>query len=189
MSPKRHPGGPMRAVGRQLFGQHGYGIAGYELFARIVGLLLSLAVSLIILLALFHLFRALVTDAMATGGEFDFATFRTFFEMVLTVLIALEFNHTLAEIVAGRSGLIQARAVVLIGILVVVRKFILIEIESTPALFLIGLALAIFALGVVYWLVVDVDRRAPRRGRSSGEGSDEGSDDDSTGDRERTILG
>ncbi len=152
----------LRTAAHDVFRADGPGMAVYQSFARVVGLLLSLAVSLIIVLALIELFAALATNVAATGGGFQYARFQSFFEMVLTVLIALEFNHTLAGIVSGRGGLIQARAVVLIGILVVVRKFILIDIESTPALFLMGLALAIFALGVVYWLVVDVDRRAGR---------------------------
>jgi uncharacterized membrane protein (DUF373 family) len=113
-------------------------------------------------LALFELFVALVRDVAETGGAFEYESFQSLFEMVLTVLIALEFNHTLAGIVSGRGGLIQVRAVVLIGILVIVRKFILIDMDSTPALFLMGLALAIFAMGVVYWLVVDVDHRSRR---------------------------
>lgn len=174
--------GATRALGRELFSQHGRGLAAYEYFARLVGLLLSVAVSLIILLALFHLFRALVTGAIPVDENFDYAAFQRLFEMVLTVLIALEFNHTLAEVVAGRSGLVQARAVVLIGILVIVRKFILIEIDGTPALFLMGLALSILALGIVYWLVVDVDRRASVS--KPGEAGKGASDDGGSSDRD-----
>ncbi|MEX1081156.1 MAG: phosphate-starvation-inducible PsiE family protein [Halofilum sp. (in: g-proteobacteria)] len=155
----------LRSAARELFNSDGRGLATYEAFARLVGFLLSVAVSVIIVLALIDLFWALATDVLATGESFDYATFQVFFEMVLTVLIALEFNHTLAGIVSGRGGLIQVRAVVLIGILVIVRKFILIDIESTSALFLMGLALAIFALGIVYWLVVDVDHRARRHAK------------------------
>lgn len=157
----------LRTAAYDVFGADGPGMAVYEGFARLIGLLLSLAVSLIIVLALVDLVTALATNALATRGGFEYANFQSFFEMVLTVLIALEFNHTLAGIVSGRGGLIQVRAVVLIGILVVVRKFILIEIENTPALFLMGLALSILALGVVYWLVVDVDHRVPN-GQAAG---------------------
>lgn len=159
---KTKAGGGLRNAARQIFSADGWGMATYEGFARFVGLLLSVAVSVIIVLALFELFVALARDTIETGGGFEYENFQSLFEMVLTVLIALEFNHTLAGIVSGREGLIQVRAVVLIGILVIVRKFILIDIDSTSALFLMGLALAIFALGVVYWLVVDVDHRSRR---------------------------
>lgn len=156
------PAGALRKAARQLFSADGWGMATYEGFARFVGFLLSVAVSLIIVLALVQLFTALVHDMIEAGVGFEYENFQSLFEMVLTVLIALEFNHTLAGIVSGREGLIQVRAVVLIGILVIVRKFILIDIDSTSAMFLMGLALAIFALGVVYWLVVDVDHRSRR---------------------------
>lgn len=162
-------GDTLRNVVRQLFSADGWGMATYEGFARFVGFLLSVAVSLIIVLALVQLFTALVHDAIETGVGFEYENFQSLFEMVLTVLIALEFNHTLAGIVSGRGGLIQVRAVVLIGILVIVRKFILIDIESTSAFFLMGLALAIFAMGVVYWLVVDVDHRSRRTAAEDGD--------------------
>lgn len=158
--PKTKAGGALRNAARQVFSADGWGMATYEGFARFVGLLLSVAVSLIIVLALFQLFTALIHDVIGAGAGFEYENFQSLFEMVLTVLIALEFNHTLAGIVSGREGLIQVRAVVLIGILVIVRKFILIDIDSTSAMFLMGLALAIFALGIVYWLVVDVDHRS-----------------------------
>lgn len=149
----------LSAIGREVFSQKGRGIQIYHYFARSVGLLLSVAVAIIMMIALFYLFVDLVKTVFAGPPAFDYKLFQHFFEMVLTALIALEFNHTLTEIVTGRSGLIQVKAVVLIGILVIVRKFILLEIETTPAMFLVGLAFATLALGIVYWLVADVDRR------------------------------
>jgi len=151
-----------RAFAREIFSEQGRGITVYHYFARSVGLVLSVVVSIIMILALYYLVRDLVLTFATGPPEFDYRLFQRFFEILLTALIALEFNHTLTEIVTGRSGLIQVKAVVLIGILVVVRKFILLEMETTQASFLMGLALAILALGIVYWLVVDVDRREPR---------------------------
>lgn len=149
----------LSAIGREVFSQRGRGIQIYHYFARTVGLVLSVAVAIIMILALYFLFLDLIDTVFSGPPAFDYKLFQHFFEIVLTVLIALEFNHTLTEIVTGRSGLIQVKAVVLIGILVIVRKFILLEIETTSALFLTGLALATLALGIVYWLVADVDRR------------------------------
>lgn len=149
----------LSTIGHEVFSQKGRGIQIYHYFARSVGLLLSIAVAIIMLIALYYLFVDLAKTVFAGPPDFDYKLFQHFFEMVLTALIALEFNHTLTEIVTGRSGLIQVKAVVLIGILVIVRKFILLEIETTPAMFLVGLAFATLALGIVYWLVADVDRR------------------------------
>lgn len=157
----------MKVFVREVFSEQGTGIEVYHYFARSVGFILSVAVSIIMIFSLYYLFQGLWETLTQGPARFDYAVFQHFFEMVLTALIALEFNHTLTEIVTGRGGLIQVKAVVLIGILVVVRKFILIEIETTAPLFLMGLALAILALGAVYWLVVDIDRKAARAGTST----------------------
>ena len=142
-----------------LLDQRGGGMRMYQRFERLIGLALSVAVSVIILFALAHLIQALVTTLSGGLAEFDYRVFQRFFELILTVLIALEFNHSLAEVVKGRGSLVQVKIVVLIGILVVVRKFILLDIEQTPATYLLGLSAAVLALGIVYWIVVDVDRR------------------------------
>jgi len=138
----------------------GAAIGLYARFERIIGLVLSICVSFVILLAILHLVQGLVVTFAAGLHEFDYRVFQGLFEMILTVLIALEFNHSLAEVVKGKGSLVQVKTVVLIGILVVVRKFILIEIDTASAVVLFGLSAAILGLGIVYWLVVDVDRRA-----------------------------
>jgi len=151
--------GWLKSVAGEVFSEEGRGLTVYAYFARSVALVLSIVVSFIMLLALYYLILDLGRTFVGGPPEFDYRLFQRFFEILLTALIALEFNHTLTEIVTGRGGVIQAKAVILIGILVIVRKFILLEMETTQASFLMGLALAILALGIVYWLVVDVDRR------------------------------
>jgi len=131
----------------------------YVQFERLVGLALNACVSVVILYAIANLVHGLIDAFMADPRTFDYQVFQGLFEMILTVLIALEFNHSLAEVVKGRGSLVQVKTVVLIGILVVVRKFVLIDLETATAQILLGLAAAILALGVVYWLVVDIDRR------------------------------
>jgi uncharacterized membrane protein (DUF373 family) len=48
---------------------------------------------------------------------------------------------------------------------------VLIDIDNTSASMFLGLAAAILALGVVYWLVVDIDRRDSEVVSASGAGS------------------
>lgn len=153
-----------------LLDHHGGGIRLYRRFERLIGLALSVTVSVIIVFALAHLVQALVEALLSGLQEFDYRLFQRFFELILTVLIALEFNHSLAEVVKGRGSLVQVRIVVLIGILAVVRKFILIEIDTTSGVYLLGLSAAILALGLVYWIVVDVDRRQLERGDETADG-------------------
>lgn len=140
----------------------------YAQFERLVGLALTACVSVVILFAIANLALGLA-GAFGDGPRtFDYRVFQGLFEMILIVLIALEFNHSLAEVVKGKGSLVQVKTVVLIGILVVVRKFVLIDIDTTTVQMLLGLAAAILALGVVYWLVVDIDRR---RARESTDGA------------------
>jgi uncharacterized membrane protein (DUF373 family) len=47
----------------------------------------------------------------------------------------------------------------MIAILAVVRKFIILDLSQTEAMKLLALGAAILALGIVYWLVRDQDRR------------------------------
>jgi uncharacterized membrane protein (DUF373 family) len=73
--------------------------------------------------------------------------------MVLTVLIALEFKHTLLVVKHHRRAVVQVRAVVLIALLALVRRFIILELyQATPSV-VAALAGAALALGIVFWLV------------------------------------
>jgi uncharacterized membrane protein (DUF373 family) len=58
-----------------------------------------------------------------------------------------------------RQTIVQVRTVILIAMLAVVRKLIILDIGATTAALTFALAAAILALGGVYWLVRDQDRR------------------------------
>ena len=144
-----------------MFESGGPAMRAYVQFERLVGLALTGCVSVVIIFAMVHLVYGLTGAFEAGPHTLNYPVFQRLFEMILTVLIALEFNHSLAEVVKGKGSLVQVKTMVLIGILVVVRKFVLIDIDSgsTSPPLILGLAGAILALGVVYWLVVDIDRR------------------------------
>ena len=72
--------------------------------------------------------------------------------MVLTVLIALEFKHMLL-VRHHRRTIVQVRAVILVALLALVRRFIIIDLyQNTPGA-IAALAGATLALGVVFWLI------------------------------------
>src|SRR3954470_561449 len=89
----------------------------------------------------------------------DQAVFQAIFGMILTVLIALEFNHSILSVLERKQSIVQVRTVVLIALLALVRKFIILDASKTEPLTLLGLAAAILALGAVHWLVRDQDRK------------------------------
>jgi uncharacterized membrane protein (DUF373 family) len=90
------------------------------------------------------------------------------FGMIFTVIIALEFKRSLLGLAERHSGVVQVRTVILIALLAVVRKLIIIDTSSADPWHLSGLAVAVLALGVVYWLVGDRDERDAMRERTGG---------------------
>jgi uncharacterized membrane protein (DUF373 family) len=94
----------------------------------------------------------------------------------LTVLIALEFNHTLRYVVTRERGIIQAKIVILIAVLALVRKIIVTDLSAMAPDALAAEATLILALGVTYWLMRERDdrlhlARRPRRAAGVREGA------------------
>jgi uncharacterized membrane protein (DUF373 family) len=71
-----------------------------------------------------------------------------------------------------RYGIVQLRTVVLIALLALVRKFIIIDAAHAPPATILGLAASVLALGSVYWLVRDQDRRQADKEDAREPGSD-----------------
>lgn len=132
----------------------------YERFERLVAMLLSVAIAVTVLYAMYylvlHVFTLLV---VRTADPFDYRVFQAVFEMILTVLIALEFNHTIVRSLKGEGSIVQIKVVLLIGMLVLVRKFIIMDLETLDPWKVSALALAVIALGVTYWLMRERDDR------------------------------
>lgn len=78
----------------------------------------------------------------------------------MTLLIAMEFNHSILETMNRFHRIIQVRTVVLVGNLALVRKFIIVNIETTSATTIGALAFAVIALGALYWLIGESDKSA-----------------------------
>ena len=83
----------------------------------------------------------------------------------MTLLIALEFNHTLQYVVSREQSIIQTQVVLLIALLALARKFIILDLHDVSPGHLLGLAAITLALGIAYWLIRDREsvRRATRR--------------------------
>jgi uncharacterized membrane protein (DUF373 family) len=125
----------------------------YERFEQLVAHVLSVVISIIILVSLWQLIRAvislLVSDAL---NPLDHAVFQTIFGMIMTLLIAMEFKHSITRVMARRDHIVQVKTVLLVALLAIARKFIILDLASTPA-HIAALAVALVALGSVYWLM------------------------------------
>jgi uncharacterized membrane protein (DUF373 family) len=132
----------------------------YQRFEGLVALLLTLVIGLIILVALFRLTFGVVTGLLlGVLDPLDHGVFQTVFGEILTLLIALEFNHTLQYFVKREQSIIQTKIVLLIALLAIARKFIVLDLNSASAAQLLGLATITLALGITYWLMRERDDR------------------------------
>ena len=132
----------------------------YQRFEQAVALVLTLLISGVIVAATAHLVLVEVRDYLLNPlAPVDAASFQSIFGMIMTVLIALEFNHAIISILHRKDSIVQLRTVILIALLAMARKFIIIDFTGTEPLAVFGLASALLALGLVYWLVRDQDHR------------------------------
>ncbi|MDB5643933.1 MAG: diguanylate cyclase [Hyphomicrobiales bacterium] len=132
----------------------------YERFEQIISLVLTGLISLVIIGAMLNLtFRIALLLIYGLIDPAEQELFHAIFGMVLTVLIALELNHSILGVLERKNSIIQVRTVVLVSLLALVRKFIVMDTGKTEPVTIIGLALSVVALGIVYWLVHDQDRK------------------------------
>ena len=126
----------------------------YEKFEQTVVSVLTLVIAGIVTIATWQLLlHTLNLVESHLVNLTDSQVFQSIFGMVLTVLIALEFKHTLLVVRHHRRAIVQVRAVVLIALLALVRRFIILDLYQTTPSVIAALAGAALALGVVFWLV------------------------------------
>ncbi len=133
----------------------------YQKFEHAVILVLTLLISIVVALAVWNLTLKILLSIFASRGfdPSDYAVFQALFGMIFTVIIALEFKRSLLVVAERRQSIVQVRTVILLALLAIVRKLIILDLATTDSMQLFALAAAILALGVVYWLVRDQDRR------------------------------
>jgi len=143
----------------------------YQRFESLVAFALTLVVVSIILVALYRLASEVIVGLLlGVLDPLDHRIFQSVFGEIMTLLIALEFNHTLQYVVKREQSIIQTKVVLLIALLAMARKFIILDLGATSGEQLLGLAAITLVLGVVYWLMRERDDRAtsiPRRSEES----------------------
>lgn len=134
----------------------------YQRFEAFVALMLSLVIAAVIVVALWRLvFRVGDTLVLQSLNPLEHGVFQAVFGDILTVLIALEFNHTLQYVVARERGIIQARVVIVIAVLALVRKIMVTDLSKIPPAGLAAEAALLLALGVTYRLMRERSNRRP----------------------------
>ena len=149
-------------------------LTAYERFEALVAIALRLVIGLVILVAFYRLLSDVVeTVVLQSVNPLEHSVFERVFGEILTLLIALEFNHTLQYIVSDERGIVRAKIVILIALLALSRKVIVFDLTELPASMVAALAALALSLGLTYWLVRERDTdqegyrwwRPGRRGR------------------------
>jgi uncharacterized membrane protein (DUF373 family) len=133
----------------------------YERFEQVVILILTGLIAIVVVFAVWNLalkiFHAVI--APQTFDPTEYSVFQAVFGAIFTVIIALEFKRSLLVVAHRQESIVQVRTVILIALLAIVRKLMILDLASTESSQLFALAAAILALGAVYWLVRDQDRK------------------------------
>jgi uncharacterized membrane protein (DUF373 family) len=135
----------------------------YQRFESLVAFVLTALISLIIVVALYRLAASVISGLLlGVLDPLDFEAFQAVFGEILTLLIALEFNHTLQYVVTREQSIIQTKVVLLIALLAIARKFIILDVKETSAETMLALAAITLVLGATYWLIRERDERPAR---------------------------
>jgi uncharacterized membrane protein (DUF373 family) len=137
------------------------GLGPYQRFEQLVAVLLTLLISVVIVAASARLAIDIYVTVAGGFATLDDHLFEEIFGRIMTVLIALEFNHSILQVIERKRHLIQVRTVVLIVIVAIARKFIIIDLDELGAETLVALAVIAAALAAVYW-VLDLAERKDR---------------------------
>jgi uncharacterized membrane protein (DUF373 family) len=138
------------------------GLTLYQRFEVVVALMLTLIISMVILVALYRLFVGVLWGLVFDSVDpLDHNVFQSVFGEIMTLLIALEFNHTLQYVVNRTQSIIQTRVVLLIALLAVARKVIILDLHQIEVGAMLGLAAIILVLGTTYWLIREQDDHLP----------------------------
>lgn len=105
----------------------------YERFEQVIALALSAIIAVIIVVSLLQLisivFSLLIIDAF---NPLDHKVFQTVFGMIMTLLIAMEFKHSIVRVALRRDSIIEVKTVILIGLIALARKFVILDPETGP---------------------------------------------------------
>jgi len=122
-----------------------------EQIEGVVSKILSIAMIFVILVAIGHLLIFLVESLFRPTDDSFSKTLFNIFGLFLNVLIALEILENITAYL--KKHVIQVELVIVTSLIAVARKIIILDLEKTAGLDLIGLAIAIFSLSISYWII------------------------------------
>lgn len=115
---------------------------------------------LVILVATWDLGRLLIQEIAIEPTGFFKSTLFEIFGLFLNVLIALEILENITAYF--RNHVIQVELVISTSLIAVARKVIIFDLDKSTGVDLIGLAVAVFALSISYWIIHRSNKRRMR---------------------------
>ena len=139
----------------------------YDRFEQTIAITLTGIISVIILVSVVQLIRKVFFSLILGALDpLEHNSFQAIFGMIMTVLIAMEFKHSIIQVALRRDSFVQVKTVVLIGLIAIARKFVIVDVNETEPAKLAALAGMAISLGVTYWLLRERDRRLDESGKS-----------------------
>lgn len=130
-----------------------FGTKGYNTFEKGVVAILTLLVAVSVVLTLAQAAVALYYVVLSDNHLIDHEAFIKVFASFMTVLIALEFNHTVMADITTKTPIVKVRAVLLVALLALSRKVVLVDFKEVDYTAMIGLAVLIIAVSGAYWFL------------------------------------
>ncbi len=139
----------------------------YQRFEQIVAVTVTIVISIVVTFALFGLIKEVFVGLVLSGFDpLEHRTFKTIFGMIMTVLIAMEFKHSIIKVAARKESIIKVKTVVMIALMALTRKMIILDLDKIQPPTLIALAVAIIALGAVLWFLREPEPALEKRHQS-----------------------
>ncbi|MEM7064475.1 MAG: phosphate-starvation-inducible PsiE family protein [Cyanobacteria bacterium P01_B01_bin.77] len=130
---------------------------GIEQFESLVSKLLSVAMLIVIVVIMVDLMLFLATALFNPSPKGFFVnTLKEIFGLFLSVLIALEILENITAYL--KKHVVQVELVIVTSLIAVARKIIILDLDKTLGVSLIGLAIAILALSISYLIVHNIHR-------------------------------
>lgn len=130
-----------------------FGTKGYHWFEWFVVAVLTVLVSVSVLLTLLQSGVELYKAVMAGPHLLGHTQFIKVFASFMTVLIALEFNHTVLADITTKAPVVKVRAVLLVAMLALARKVVLVDFKEVEYTSMLGLGVLIVCVTAAYWAV------------------------------------
>ncbi|MGC9504052.1 phosphate-starvation-inducible PsiE family protein [Baaleninema sp.] len=155
MSQRNRSNGLIRWI-RHVLSDDGF-VDGVEKVQVIVAKVLSIAMLIVIFEAVWDLTLTISASFLNSDFAYFKKTLFEIFGLFLNVLITLEILENITAYL--RKHVFQVELVIATSLIAVARKIIILDLEKTSGLDIIGLASAVFALSISYWWMRCVARK------------------------------